>query len=115
MRPVAAALLNLLSPWWAAQRGMYSGYEALAELVQLATRQDVHVMQFLANPVLPRLGCTSSADLCAALEALYALHVVQQGRDAFHVRLAAADHVQVVFLEHAVEPVSYTHLRAHET
>ena len=103
MRPVAAALLNLLSPWWAAQRGVYSGNEALAELVQLATRQDVHVMQFLANPVLPRLGCTSSADLCAALEALYALHVVQQGRDAFHVRLAAADHVQVVFLEHAVE------------
>ena len=51
MRPVAAALLNLLSPWWAAQRGAYGDNKALAELVQLATKQDVHVMQFLANPV----------------------------------------------------------------
>lgn len=103
MRPVAAALLNLLSPWWAAQWGACGGNKALAELVLLATKQDVHVTRFLANPVLQRLGCTSSADLCAALEALYALRVVQRGKDAFHVRLAAADDVQVVFLEHAVE------------
>lgn len=103
MRPVAAALLNLLSPWWASQWGACGGSKALAELILVATKQDVHVTRFLAHPELQRLGCTSSADLCTALEALYTLRVVQQGKDAFHVRLTPADDVQVVFLEHAAE------------
>lgn len=90
---LACALLNWLSPWTCARRD-----DALAALVRDAqgTPDGVHVARLLATPEVAALGCTSSAELAAAIAQLASLGWARL--NGFHVHFAPGDAADVVFV-----------------
>ncbi|PKI82351.1 hypothetical protein MVES1_003496 [Malassezia vespertilionis] len=96
--PLAAVLMNWVSPWWCAQRT-----DPLATMVNDAVKAGtpIHAARIVACAGAHALGCTSVHDVAAALRHLAPLGAVEC-QVAFH----APCQPSTVFIENAVEHAS---------
>ncbi|WFD20524.1 hypothetical protein MCAP1_002770 [Malassezia caprae] len=95
VRPMAARLLNELSPWW-----MDRVDTPLAHALRARRGEPMHLAQIATDAHMQMMGCASLADLCAALHWLYPLGWLQPGPDTMQAIWARAGPYTVLFLEH---------------